>query len=205
MKGRSTLNWPFYAATGALIVLSMLMYCTNAAGFAEVLFPTYMTEAILFFALNQAIQQKRISAKQGFVVFLMSFIWLLNQILHWSGLWGKAFDMLAASTWILFFAQLTLAYGFFTGTDLIGMIGFRAGGDGATWKRTALFLLLFYAVAKIWLNLAVTAQFMWMLWGLAVALLALGALMKNDMVMAAGTALAAFVALGVGGSGLAVA
>jgi len=201
MKGKSTLKMPYFAVVGAFVILSMLLYCTNADGFTEILFPTYMTEAIVFFALNQALQ-KRLSAKQGFTVFLMSCIWLLNQILHWSGMWPKAPDMLAACTWILLIIQLALAYSFFAGADLIGALGFRAGGDGATWKQMALWMLLLFAVAKTLLNLA--GSFMLALWGIAVALLAAGALMKSEIAMAAGTALAAIVALGIGGSGLAV-
>ena len=196
---------PWFAVAGIFVVLSMLLYTTELSGFAEVLFPTYMTQALLYFAIAYAF--KTGASRRSFIVFLMACVWFMNQVLHWGGAWGNDPGMMAASCWLLFIAQAALAYMFFTKSSIK-----YVGNPGIAWAYAAVWIVLLFAAGKLWLNLSYMGATpgMWTGWGAAIFLLSLGYAVKPlDRTAAValkvlGALIAVVVALSIGGSGLAV-
>ncbi|HDO41698.1 MAG TPA: hypothetical protein ENH03_02220 [Candidatus Bathyarchaeota archaeon] len=192
---------PWFAVIGGLVILSMLLYTVEAPDFMQILLPTYVSEALLFIALGYVAMKKKTGA--GFAVFLMACAWLLNQMLHWAGLWPKAPDFLTASLWSLFIAQLILAYVVFTDAR----INFGSVASSSAWVYVATWIVFLFAAGKLWICLGLN-NFMWHMWGVGIAVLSLGYIVEpadktiSAFLKIAGTILATYMALAIGGSGL---
>jgi hypothetical protein len=196
---------PYFAIVGALLLLSLLMYTTGLSGFMEVLVPTYLTEALLFIAIGLS-YMKGGYGEPGFNLFLMSGVWLLNQILHWGGVWSAGGNATAGSLmWILALVQLGLAYCVFTDTEILDV-----GGSGETWGHAAVWLVFLFGLSKLLLNLGLGAQPLaaMPLWGLGALILSLGYILEpvddeiSGYAALIGTLIMAYAALTVGGAGL---
>ena len=159
---------PYFAIVGVVLILSMLLYCTNQPNFSSQILPTYLTQALVYIAFGYAFMKGH--QRQGFIVFLMALDWLMMQILIWSNI-GAA---LTASLWILCLFQLLLAYYFFTGKSLK-----FAGEGGQVWAYAGLWLVFAFGIGKLWVLWA-TAQTLVALpfWGLGIALISFGYILQ---------------------------
>lgn len=198
---------PWFAIPGALLILSLLMYTTSQAGFMEILVPTYLTEALLFICIGLTFCKEVDFGHKSIELFLMSGVWLLNQILHWGGAWGRSPTMLGTICWILLLMQLYLAYLVYTGGDLFGIKGLNGG---AVWGDAAVWLILLFGLGKLLLNLAYGAPLTGAmpLWGLGAVILSLGyalSIVEDEVggyLALFGTLVMAYAALTIGGPGL---
>jgi len=199
-------NIPWFAVAGGLVLLSLLLYTTTDPDFWTSLFPTYMTEAIVFIALGLGLNKKETEADTvGFEAFMMSGVWLLDQLLHWSGLGGSMTPLKAPLLWMLFLAQAFFGYLFFSGQK----VKYVAQG-GKTWIYAAVGVIFIFALGKAILGLAYTLPIMLPLWGIGILILSLGCLLKPAVpewsipIQLLGVALAGISALTIAGPGLAV-
>ena len=199
-------NIPWFAVAGALVVISLLLYTTTDPGFLTLLLPTYMTEAIVFVALGVGLNKKDTDAETiGFEAFLMSGVWLLDQLLHWSGLGGSMAPLKAPLLWMLFVVQAVFGYLFFSGQK----VKYLAQG-GKTWIYAAVGVIFIFALGKALLGLAYALPVMMPLWGIGILVLSLGCLLKPAVpewsipVQLLGVGIACVSALAIAGPGLAV-
>jgi hypothetical protein len=191
---------PWFAIAGGIVIVSLLLYTTANVDFWYVLLPTYLSQAVLYFALAKGLQEKK--TEVGVVGFFMSGVWFLNQILLWSGI--EATRMVAAPVlWILFLVQLFLGYLFFTEQKVKYI---SQGGEPFIYASVGIVFL--FALAKLILGFTYNLPLSLPLWGIGILLLSLGALLKpveDDWsvgIQLLGTALACFSALTIGGPGL---
>jgi hypothetical protein len=152
---------PWFAVAGVMVILNMLLV-SSSADFMNVVLPAYLTQAFLYIAMGYAFMRGHI--EQGFNVFLMGAVWLLENIL----IWGNVVS--AVSMWLLFIVQLYLIYTFFTGHKLK-----FAGGGGESWTYASLWIVFLFGLGKLWISLnagAILTQLP--LWGLGILLMSFG-------------------------------
>lgn len=193
-------NYPWFAIIGALALLSLFMFCTAHYNFGSLLIPIYFTEGLLFITLGYLFYKGH--TKQSWIVFLMALLWFLSQAITW-GAWNQTY--LSMILWLLFLAQAGLTYIFFTGKEL--KILNPTSPTHPTWGYAALFIIMFYAVGKLALNILYATSIMQMFtWSLAVLLTSLGYLFPkheySGYMKIFGVLIAAFSALTIGTSGL---
>ena len=168
MSRRQLEKIPYFAIVGGVLILSMLLYCTDQPNFASQILPTYTTQALVYIAFGYVFLRGH--QNQGFIAFLMALDWLMMQILIWSNL-GAA---LTASLWILFVFQLLLVYYFFTGKILQ-----FAGQGGQVWAYAGLWLTFAFGIGKLWVLWAAAQTLVALpFWGLGVALISLGYILQ---------------------------
>jgi len=152
---------PWFAVTGVMVVLNMLLV-SQSTNFMEVVVPAYLSEAFLFVSMGYAFMRGH--TEQGFNVFLMAAVWLLENIL----IWGNVAS--AISLWLLFIVQLYLVYTFFTGQKLK-----FAGGGSESWTYASIWLVFLFGLGKLWISLSAGATLAQIpLWGLGVLLMSFG-------------------------------
>ncbi|MEM2534135.1 MAG: hypothetical protein QXK12_08960, partial [Candidatus Nezhaarchaeales archaeon] len=78
---KSIENWPWFAILGVLVILNMLL-TQQGPDFMATVVPAYLSQAFLFIALGYGFHREHTT--QGFAVFLMGLIWLLQNVLLWS-------------------------------------------------------------------------------------------------------------------------
>jgi hypothetical protein len=152
---------PWFAVAGVMVILNMLLV-SSSADFMNVVLPAYLTQAFLYIAMGYAFMRGH--TEQGFNVFLMADVWLLENIL----IWGNVVS--AVSMWLLFIVQLYLIYTFFTGHKLK-----FAGGGGESWTYASLWIVFLFGLGKLWISLnagAILTQLP--LWGLGILLMSFG-------------------------------
>jgi hypothetical protein len=141
---------PWFAVAGIMVILNMLLVSSNA-DFMNTVLPAYLTQAFLYIAMGYAFMRGH--TEQGFNVFLMGAVWLLENIL----IWGNVVS--AVSMWLLFIVQLYLLFIFFTGQKLK-----FAGGGSESWTY-----------ASLWISLSAGATLTQLpLWGLGILLMSFG-------------------------------
>jgi hypothetical protein len=151
---------PWFAVTGVMVVLNMLLV-SQSANFMEVVVPAYLSEAFLFVSMGYAFMRGH--TEQGFNVFLMASVWLLDNIL----IWGNVAS--AISLWLLFIVQLYLVYTFFTGQKL------KFAGGSESWTYASIWLVFLFGLGKLWISLSAGATLAQIpLWGLGVLLMSFG-------------------------------
>jgi hypothetical protein len=193
-------NIPYYAIAGLLLIVSMLLYTLSNAGFWTFIFPTYLTEALLFAALGFAFWTS--FKKSGFTVFLMSLVWLLNQIFNWTGL-SSIGSALTFAAWLLLLVQIGLT-GFFFMDKPIKFFDFQSNA----WPYASAFILLIYGFAKMYLDYVLVLPVMWLIWGMAITLITFGYVIRTKSADGSaalqifGLLLAVVSAFAVQGSGL---
>ena len=152
---------PWFAVVGVMVILNMLLV-SSSADFMNVVLPAYLTQAFLYIALGYAFMRGH--TEQGFAVFLMSGVWLLENILIWSNSAG------AVSLWLLFMVQLLLIYFFFTGQK----IKFAESGS-TSWTYAALWIVFLFGLGKLWIGLSAGMTMAQLsLWGLGILLMSFG-------------------------------
>jgi len=192
-------RFPAFAIVGAMAILSLFLWTTNNPDFWRLLLPIYVTQAIVYIGVDYALWKKTV---RGSLLFLMSLVWLANQIFVWSMEWTD--PLLSTTVWVLFIIQMLLTYALIKGYNPNYI-----HGDSATWSKATAFILLVFAVSKIWLNIGMAIPSLQMfLWGIAVFLVSLAylGLLKNQKYNAYaklfGVIIAVFSALTIGGAGL---
>ena len=151
---------PWFAVTGVMVVLNMLLV-SQSTNFMEVVVPAYLSEAFLFVSMGYAFMRGH--TEQGFNVFLMASVWLLDNIL----IWGNVAS--AISLWLLFIVQLYLVYTFFTGQKL------KFAGGSESWTYASIWLVFLFGLGKLWISLSAGATLAQIpLWGLGVLLMSFG-------------------------------
>jgi len=153
---------PWFAILGVLLFLNMfVMHSSDVAS----LFPAYMSAMLFFIGLGYGFMSEHKS--QGFAVFLMGLIWLLQNVMLWSnseaGVW----------LWLTFLVQLLLTYYFFTGKTLK-----FAGEAGLPWTYAALWIVFITGLAKLLTGLSAGALAQIPLWSIGVLLVAFGYVIK---------------------------
>jgi hypothetical protein len=152
---------PWFAVSGVMVVLNMLL-TSQSPNFMEVVVPAYLSEASVFVSMGYAFMRGH--TEQGFNVFLMGAVWLLENIL----IWGNVAS--AISLWLLFIVQLYLVYTFFTGQKLK-----FAGGGSESWTYASIWLVFLFGLGKLWISLSAGATLAQIpLWGLGVLLMSFG-------------------------------
>jgi hypothetical protein len=139
-----------------------MLLVSSSADFMNVVLPAYLTQAFLYIAMGYAFMRGH--TEQGFNVFLMGAVWLLENIL----IWGNVVS--AMSMWLLFIAQLYLIYTFFTGHKLK-----FAGGGGESWTYASIWIVFLFGLGKLWISLTAGATLAQLpLWGLGILLMSFG-------------------------------
>jgi hypothetical protein len=152
---------PWFAIAGVMVILNMLLV-SSSADFMNVVLPAYLTQAFLYIAMGYAFMRGH--TEQGFNVFLMGAVWLLENIL----IWGNVVS--AVSMWLLFIVQLYLIYTFFMGQKLK-----FAGGGGESWTYASLWIVFLFGLGKLWISLTAGATLTQLpLWGLGILLMSFG-------------------------------
>jgi len=189
---------PWFTAIGALTLLSLFLKCTGLPEFASTLLPIYVTEALLYIALGLAFYKGY--GGMNWTVFMMACIWFTNQAITWAGV-----QHLGALVWLLFIAQLALAYMFFTKQK----VKFMNPTDPASkiWAYAGLLVVMFFALAKFLINLMYGCQLPQMFaWSLAILLTSAGYVFHESeystYMKVFGTLIAAYAALTIPGPGL---
>lgn len=200
-----TENIPFFAIAGAMLLISMVMYTTNAINFTSLLLPTYLTQILVYLALGYATLKGH--GKAGFTIFLMTLVWMFNQILQWSYISNMANLTPTFTTlyWLLLLVQGGLAVMFFRNKPL----KFVPDSSGAGWPYASYWVILIFGLAKLALNFWLGQTLVQMtLWGASIFLISLGYVIQGFKkkyalpILAVGTLLAAYSALTIGASGL---
>ena len=163
-------NIPYYAIVGILVLISFLMYLTANANAWTWLFTDYLTEALLFIVLGFAVWKG--FKKSSFTVFLMTLVWLFNQILNWSGLSGVGMT-LTAGTWLLLVVQIGLAGLFFMDYP-IKYLDYQS----SAWPYASNLMVLFFAIAKMYLDASLNTPIMMFIWGAGIGLVSFGYMIK---------------------------
>jgi hypothetical protein len=193
---------PYYAIAGAMVLVSFFLYIA-AAGNPNSwtwLFPTYLTEALLFITLGFAGWKGY--KKSAFTVFVMALVFIGNQIMNWSGL-AMVGMTLTFGTWLLAIVQIGLVILFFTDTP-IKYLDFQS----EAWPYASNFLVLFFAIMKMYLDASLNTPIMWFLWGGGIGLVSFGYLLRPKFAEGSaafqilGLLLVVVSALGIQGSGL---
>lgn len=161
---------PYFAIAGLVLLVSMLLYTTTSAGFWTYIVPTYLTEALLFFVLGFAFWKS--FKKSGFTVFIMVLLWIFNQILNWSGLYGVG-NTLTVGTWFVLIAQIVLTILFFADYP-IKYFDFQSDA----WPYASGFVLLLFGGAKMYLDYSYGTPIMMFLWGLGISLVSFGYIIR---------------------------
>jgi hypothetical protein len=193
-------NIPYYAIAGILLLVSMFLYTLSNSGFWTFILPTYATEALLFLALGFAFWTS--FKKSGFTVFLMSLVWLLNQIFNWTGLSSIGMALTFAA-WLLLLVQAGLT-GFFFMDKPIKFFDFQSNA----WPYASGFILLVYGFAKMYLDFVFATPIMWLIWGMAITLITFGYIIRTKSadgsaaLQILGLLLAVVSAFAIQGSGL---
>jgi hypothetical protein len=157
---------PYFAALGALAMLSLLMYCTALTNFSTELFPIYVTEVLLFIAIDYVLWKDG----SGWNVFLMSLTWLMNQAIVWG-----APENLSVVVWILLIAQVILFLSVLRKQPTPGYPNPTGTANSSTWGQAALHVVLIFALAKTILCLMYGwTPLQWISWGLAVLATTIG-------------------------------
>jgi hypothetical protein len=152
---------PWFAVTGVMVFLNMLMV-SQSSNFMDVVVPAYGSQAFVYIAMGYAFMRGH--TEQGFNVFLMGAVWLLENIL----IWGNVAS--AVSMWLLFIVQLYLLYTFVTGQKLK-----FAGGGSESWTFASLWIVFLFGLGKLWISLSAGATLAQLpLWGLGVLLMSFG-------------------------------
>jgi hypothetical protein len=152
---------PWFAVAGVMVILNMLLV-SSSADFMNTVLPAYLTQAFLYIAMGYAFMRGH--TEQGFNVFLMGAVWLLENIL----IWGNVVS--AVSMWLLFIVQLYLIYTFFTGQKLK-----FAGGGSESWTYASLWIVFLFGLGKLWISLTAGATLTQLpLWGLGILLMSFG-------------------------------
>jgi len=152
---------PWFAVTGVMVFLNMLMV-SQSSNFMDVVVPAYGSQAFLYIAMGYAFMRGH--TEQGFNVFLMADVWLLENIL----IWGNVAS--AMSMWLLFIVQLYLIYTFVTGQKLK-----FAGGGSESWTYASLWIVFLFGLGKLWISLSAGATLTQLpLWGLGILLMSFG-------------------------------
>jgi hypothetical protein len=195
---------PFFAIAGLMLLLSMFLYTTANANFTNVILPTYLTQALVYIALGYAVMRGH--GKAGFTIFLMSLLWLFNQILWWG---NSTFVMptnpyLPMVTWGTFLGQGLLAVMFFRGKNL----KYVPNASSPGWPYASYWVLMLYGFAKlvlVWSN----PLFQMSMWSVSILLISFGYVVhgagKKQFALAfivIGVLLAAASALTINTSGL---
>jgi hypothetical protein len=152
---------PWFAVAGIMVILNMLLV-SSSADFMNVVLPAYLTQAFLYIAMGYAFMRGH--TEQGFNVFLMGAVWLLENIL----IWGNVAS--AVSLWLLFIVQLYFLFIFFTGQKLK-----FAGGGSESWTYASLWIVFLFGLGKLWISLSAGATLAQLpLWGLGILLMSFG-------------------------------
>lgn len=191
-------DMPWFTVIGALTLLSLFLKCTGLPEFTSVLLPIYVTEALLYIAVGLAFYKGY--GGMNWTVFMMACIWFTNQALTWTGVAG-----LGSLLWLLFLAQIGLAYTFFTRRRVTLMNPFDPSSKA--WAYAGLLVIMFFALAKFMLNLMYGTPLLQMFaWSLAILLTSAGYIFhKNEYstyMKIFGTLIAAYSALTIPGAGL---
>jgi hypothetical protein len=152
---------PWFAVVGVAVFVNMLI-AQQSQNFMAVVVPAYLSQAFLYITLGYAFMRGH--TEQGFAVFLMSCIWMLENVLVWSN------AEVSAWLWIFCLIQLALIYMFFTGKKIR-----FAGSGGITWTYAALWMVFIFGLSKFIIGLSsgmTLAQIP--LWGLGVLLVSFG-------------------------------
>ena len=164
MSMKSIENWPWFAILGVLVILNMLL-TQQGPDFTATVLPAYLSQAFLFIALGYGFYREHTT--QGFAVFLMGLIWLLQNVLLWSN------AEVTAWLWLTFLVQLMLIYFFFTGKKLK-----FAGESSLPWTYAALWVVFITGLAKFLIGLSAGMMAQIPLWGLGVLLVSFGYIIK---------------------------
>jgi hypothetical protein len=152
---------PWFAVVGVLVIFNMLIV-QQSPNFMSVVVPAYLSQAFLYIAVGYAFMRGH--TEQGFAVFLMAGVWLLENVLVWSN------AEVSAWLWIFCLVQLALIYMFFTGKKIR-----FAGSGGITWTYAALWLIFIFGLSKFIIGLSSGMTLAQMpLWGLGVLLVSFG-------------------------------
>ncbi len=182
---------PWFAIVGAAILASFFMYKITVTDFSSYILPIYLTEALMFIGFGYAILRKHENAG-GFTIFLMAMMWLMNQILTWSGA-GSSINL-----WILCGLEILFSASFFLNKPLLKYFSTK----GKEWTYAGYWLIFIFAVAKVWINYTLALPFGF--WGIAVLLVSFGYILQpvkkeyGGIMALIGTLLALFVALALG-------
>lgn len=153
-----------FAIPGVMLIINILLNAANLD--VALVVPVYLKQAIVYFALAYAFL--RGYEGQGFTVFLMSAVWLLANILIWSGVTNSIL------MWLLLLAQLFLLYRFFTHEEIR-----FAGSGGSAWTYAAVWIVFIFGAARLLMVFSggiTIAQVP--LWGLGVLLISLGYIIR---------------------------
>jgi hypothetical protein len=152
---------PWFAVVGVAVFVNMLI-AQQSQNFMAVVVPVNLSQAFLYIALGYAFMRGH--TEQGFAVFLMSGVWLLENVLVWSN------AEVSAWLWIFCLIQLALIYMFFTGKKIR-----FAGSGGVTWTYAALWLVFIFGLSKFIIGLCSGMTLTQIpLWGLGVLLVSFG-------------------------------
>ena len=174
--------------------------------------PIYLTEAILYITLGVAFLAKK---RQGIAVFLMSTVWLINQVAIWGAtyplLWWQTFDFTMLNIVLASVQVLLIAVYVYP----------KRSGNSSTFTYGALATVGIFGVAKMIQTVLAAPAWQgnqywgyWSFaWGLAITLTAAGYALKltakgdsasATMLQVVGTAIAVIVTLGIMDIGLSV-
>lgn len=196
---RDLTRLPCYACLGVLVLMSLFMFCTGYDNFTTELVPIYLTEAILFIAVDVVLTKKQ---SQGWVVFLMALVWLLNQAI----VWGSP-DNLSVILWILFLGQAGLAYALTTkrSVELLS----PPNPSASNWGYGASAVIFIYALGKLILTVMYGwAPMHWTSWAVAVLVTSIGYLYPKSeysgYLKIIGVLIGVITALTISGPGLTI-
>ncbi len=189
---------PWLAVIGGASALGVVLYNLNAPNFLTAIFPAYFIEIAMLVAVG--LELKRDTGRsRPFLAFLMVMVWLLGEVLLWTG--GEC----SLTIWLPTLLQGFLAWQYFTSPKPI------LKGSHEEFTYAGLYIIFMVAASKVILNV-INPVIPWNLmgWTIAVLLVCLGYLLPfHDIseewvsyLPPLGTVLGFASALGLGGLGL---
>ena len=195
---------PWLAVIGGASALGVVLYNLNAPNFLTALFPAYFIEIAMLITLGLELPMDPHALKDDygrsrpFLAFLMVMVWLLSEVLLWTGGEGSL------AVWIPALLQGFLAWHYFTSPKPVL-------SRARHFIYAGLYIVFMVAASKVLLNV-INPVIPWnlMAWTLAVFLVCLGYILPfHDIseewvsyLPPLGTVLGFASALGLGGLGL---